>query len=478
MPNRHNSTEAYRYGFNGMEKDDEVKNNTGTHLDFGARAYDSRLGRWMSVDRGLVKPYLSPYQFGRLNPIVHIDPDGNDDYHFFYRYVQQENGTIVKKLDYYVVETDIAPRFYMHYTEKGLRVSVKPDGSSGVDELTLKVSRHHRQGNNLLNYFTDNKKLKEVVLADFRTFKMDDEILLIIDYGATQRLNAAHKAFIFNPITQTFLIFMAAPAAEAVIVETIAVMGPEVGYVTKKIYDKYKKRKKPKTDRCFIAGTKITMADGSIKNIENVQVGDSILSMNVETSVIEAKEVLAVVSPLHKKMIQIGFSNGVKNTNTFDHPYYVLGKGWCSFDPLLTYSNYGLSADNILIGDTCFYYKNGILSNLIVVSLEEQIRDVRTYNLQEIADNHNFFANGILVHNKSDQKKKIKKNKDSSKNEKHGDQGRTNDKIQDRLKDLDEKIKNAPNKKVRNKLKKTKQRIIEDAQQKAKGQEHSKGKKI
>src|SRR5690606_37327678 len=40
---------AYRYGFNGMEKDDEVKGK-GNHVDFGARGYDPRLGRWLSVD--------------------------------------------------------------------------------------------------------------------------------------------------------------------------------------------------------------------------------------------------------------------------------------------------------------------------------------------------------------------------------------------------------------------------------------------
>ena len=40
---------GYRYGFNGMEMDNEVKG-TGNHIDFGARGYDSRIGRWLSVD--------------------------------------------------------------------------------------------------------------------------------------------------------------------------------------------------------------------------------------------------------------------------------------------------------------------------------------------------------------------------------------------------------------------------------------------
>src|SRR5690606_36422730 len=40
---------GYRYGFNGMEKDNEVKGK-GNSYDFGARMYDSRLGRWLSID--------------------------------------------------------------------------------------------------------------------------------------------------------------------------------------------------------------------------------------------------------------------------------------------------------------------------------------------------------------------------------------------------------------------------------------------
>ena len=34
----------YRYGFNGMEKDDEVSGSK-NYYNFGARMYDSRIGR-------------------------------------------------------------------------------------------------------------------------------------------------------------------------------------------------------------------------------------------------------------------------------------------------------------------------------------------------------------------------------------------------------------------------------------------------
>ena len=42
---------------------------------------------------------------------------------------------------------------------------------------------------------------------------------------------------------------------------------------------------------CFVAGTKITMGDGSHKNIEDVIIGDEVLSYNIHTNKIESKKV-------------------------------------------------------------------------------------------------------------------------------------------------------------------------------------------
>ncbi len=51
MPDRHDELpgRTYAYGFNGMERDEEVKG-VGNSYDFGARMHNPRLGRWLSVD--------------------------------------------------------------------------------------------------------------------------------------------------------------------------------------------------------------------------------------------------------------------------------------------------------------------------------------------------------------------------------------------------------------------------------------------
>jgi len=51
----------YDFGFNGQEMDDEIQGD-GNSYDFGARTYDSRLGRWLSVDpQANSYPSYSPY---------------------------------------------------------------------------------------------------------------------------------------------------------------------------------------------------------------------------------------------------------------------------------------------------------------------------------------------------------------------------------------------------------------------------------
>ena len=71
---------VYRYGFNGKEMDNEIKTN-GNSYDFGARMYDPRLGRWLSVDP-LTKnyPWYTPYQFAGNQPIWAIDLDGLEEF--------------------------------------------------------------------------------------------------------------------------------------------------------------------------------------------------------------------------------------------------------------------------------------------------------------------------------------------------------------------------------------------------------------
>jgi RHS repeat-associated protein len=67
---------GYRYGFNSMEKDNEINVNDG-YYDFGARLFDCKLSRWLTLDPAkLLYPGISPYTFAMNTPIQALDPDG------------------------------------------------------------------------------------------------------------------------------------------------------------------------------------------------------------------------------------------------------------------------------------------------------------------------------------------------------------------------------------------------------------------
>ncbi len=66
----------YRFGFNGKEKDNETYGD-GNELDFGARIYNGRLGRFLSVDP-LYRKFagFSTYSSAKNSPIFYIDCEG------------------------------------------------------------------------------------------------------------------------------------------------------------------------------------------------------------------------------------------------------------------------------------------------------------------------------------------------------------------------------------------------------------------
>lgn len=74
LENRSYNSTAMKYDFTGKERDNET-----SYDYFGARYYDSRIGRWGQVDPMTAK-YLSwnPYNYSLTNPISLLDENGLD----------------------------------------------------------------------------------------------------------------------------------------------------------------------------------------------------------------------------------------------------------------------------------------------------------------------------------------------------------------------------------------------------------------
>jgi len=150
---------------------------------------------------------------------------------------------------------------------------------------------------------------------------------------------------------------------------------------------------------CFVAGTQISLSNGDVKNIEDIVSGDSVLTYNSDTDSVEESVVGNVFSRQVDSVVEYTLDNGTSVKCTIDHPLFVVGKGWCSFDDTLSNKMYTLSqaVGKIEVGDSVKL----VDSQSTVVSATVIEGSVTVYNLQEVENNHNYFANSILAHNRA-----------------------------------------------------------------------------
>jgi hypothetical protein len=144
---------------------------------------------------------------------------------------------------------------------------------------------------------------------------------------------------------------------------------------------------------CFANGTNVATENGDVL-IEEIKVGDLVWSYNFETQTKELKKVLQVVAPMHDDIVDVEFSNGRSNKNTFDHPYYTIEGSLSSYLPEKTKEWFNGDVNQLSVGTTCLDENN---NGVEVTSITENLNNIQTYTLF-VEDNKNFYANGILVY--------------------------------------------------------------------------------
>ena len=135
---------------------------------------------------------------------------------------------------------------------------------------------------------------------------------------------------------------------------------------------------------CFIAGTEITLANGDVKNIEDIAVGEQVLTYNEGTQETEAGVVGDIKKHEVNSVIRLTLDNENVIVTTAEHPFYVVGRGWVKAGQLQPLDVF-LKEDG----------KESLFSSAEVLEEKHEV-----FNLLSVSENHNFFANGILVHNK------------------------------------------------------------------------------
>ncbi|MDP3930434.1 MAG: RHS repeat-associated core domain-containing protein [Bacteroidota bacterium] len=130
----------YRFGFNGKEKDNETYGD-GNEYDFGARSYDSRLGRWFSLDPQAIKmPYESHYSFVTNSPLLYADEAGEVKRARVYNVYMDENGKIVKvqMMQNIIISDELTSRIRIKQIEfMGMKINLKTYDWYDIEEINV-----------------------------------------------------------------------------------------------------------------------------------------------------------------------------------------------------------------------------------------------------------------------------------------------------------------------------------------------------
>ena len=201
MPNRSFSAgNHYRYGFNGQENDNEI-NGEGNHLDFKFRGYDSRTGRFWSVDPLFqTYPWNSAYAFAENSPIRFLDLEGAERYDYTYKLNAELGKAELQK----VTKTEVDAKgnklpLSFHYSLNGRNTNASTinqfNERAGNDPLTnsaldkLFGDYKANNGNFSKNYYEDfGKSLFNTAIAQAKSGGNSD--LMSMSKGIVKVINS------------------------------------------------------------------------------------------------------------------------------------------------------------------------------------------------------------------------------------------------------------------------------------------------
>ncbi len=142
-------------------------------------------------------------------------------------------------------------------------------------------------------------------------------------------------------------------------------------------------------DECFTYDTLVDTNKGKIKigDIVDNKLDVEVLSYNHQLNAIEYKPILRHLNNDYKNTIRLELLNGIYVECTPEHKFYSVNEN--KYKQIKDFNT-----------DDKLYYRND--NNVEIISYNDikisESSNVMVYNL-EIADNHNYFANGILVSN-------------------------------------------------------------------------------
>lgn len=150
----------------------------------------------------------------------------------------------------------------------------------------------------------------------------------------------------------------------------------------------------PSSSGCFIAGTKISMANGTFKFIENIQKNDLVIAYDESRNNFVIGKVLRTKkNNIFTKIVKIVLSNNNIINMTLSHPILTT-QGWKAIDCDTAFIEHGVVCGKLSIKDQIMT-QNGIFS---VKKLEKYDYNLPVYNFT-VDKYHTYIADTCIVHN-------------------------------------------------------------------------------
>jgi hypothetical protein len=281
-----------------------------------------------------------------------------DRQHFLFRVAQR---------GFRAVQVDTQPSFSYQF---------KPEDAPNVIARGVWFDgKYFREtGTQTWQYTSENSRLSLNILTDKQRYYPGDEV----------KLQLAVKDTSGQPVQGTFNVSVLDKALLAFRTAGEQILTSLYSQIPSGVFYTYSSHQDPRTPGaeggggCFLAGTHILMADGSLKTIENIQVGDQILTRRTTTDAeLIADTVTDTISHQVREYLVINDQLRI----TPEHIVWV-NRSW-------------QIADRLRVGDSLLDARN---QPVVVRSLERRFENVAVYNLST-QTTHTFMAEGLYVHN-------------------------------------------------------------------------------
>jgi RHS repeat-associated protein len=218
VPNRHKAGDDYRYGFQGQEKDDEIRGGEGNSLNYTFRMHDPRVGRFFARDPLANKyPWYTPYSFSGNKPIQFVELEGLEEGELKVHSETSKLATLTWNKVYTIVtQGDVA----IHSANLIDTKAITQTFNSGDNIIYVKI---------LPGSMDKNGKMKKVNLSSEKQWLKGKAWKLTISYNITstgqsspKTIEDANSAIFQNPALYGVIMDESAPGGQKLTFPTVA----------------------------------------------------------------------------------------------------------------------------------------------------------------------------------------------------------------------------------------------------------------